>query len=164
MKLPENIEKIEIYYDGHCGMCCTFQEWLHEQKRAFEVQFVPYQSESAKELCPKICELEPDREMIVRTKNGEIYRGAEGWVLSLFSCKKYQDVARRLANPVLLPFAEKVCRAIASRRYKLSRIFFSKKDNEVAEKLHEMTEGNPLPKRRVDQRNICLARIPDGIL
>lgn len=138
MKIPNNIQYIEVYYDGRCGMCCTFHEWVYAQKRAYPVRFIAYQDPQAEEWFPGVNELEPEREMIVRTQDHKLYRGAEGWVLCLLSCEKYRGIARRIASPALLPFAEKTCHALAARRHKLSKIFFRKKDNEVAAELHRM--------------------------
>lgn len=155
MKIPNNIEYMEVYYDGHCGMCCTFHEWVNEQERAFQVRFIAYQDPLAEELFPEIHTLEPDREMIVRTQDGQLYFGAEGWVLCLFCCQKYQGVARRMAGPALLPLAKKACHALAARRHKVSKIFFRKKDREVAEELHQME-----PEECTDN---C-ANTPDGLI
>ena len=158
MKIPESIQNIEVYYDGRCGMCCTFHEWVNKQPRAFTVRFVPYQSPRAEEWFPGVNALEPEREMIVRADNGELYRAARGWVLCLLSCANYQGVARRLASPVLLPFAEKVCHALAARRHKLSKVFFRKKDLEVAKELHRMPGQGCGEDCRVAQHG----NIPDG--
>ncbi|MDB9741293.1 DUF393 domain-containing protein [Akkermansiaceae bacterium] len=138
MNIPTNINKIEVFYDGHCGMCCTFHEWLNKQKRAFEVEFIPYQSDRAIEVFPEIETLDPDKEMIVRTDDGEIYQGAEAWVICLHSGKKYQGIADKMASPALLPMAKKTCNILAANRLKLSGLLFKKKDQEVAEHLHEM--------------------------
>lgn len=138
MDIPTNINKIEVYYDGRCGMCCTFHEWLNKQERATEVDFIPYQSERAVEVFPEILNLDPATEMVVRTDEGEIYKGAEAWVLCLHSCKAFQGVAHRMANPMLLPLAKKTCNLLAANRHKLSGVFFKKKNNEVVAELHDM--------------------------
>jgi predicted DCC family thiol-disulfide oxidoreductase YuxK len=160
MKIPENIQHIEVYYDGRCGMCCSFHEWVNEQQRAFAVRFVAYQSPRAEEWFPGVNELEPDREMVVRTDDGTVYRGAEGWVLCLLSCMRYQGVARRLVSPVLMPVAKKTCYALAARRRGLSKIFFRNKDREVAVELHRISglgcEGECQLATRGD--------IPDGLI
>lgn len=160
MKIPKNIRYIEVYYDGRCGMCCTFHEWVNKQERAYPVRFIPYQSPQAEEWFPGVNELEPEREMIVRDDRRDIYRAAEGWVLCLLSCHKYQGMARRLASPVLLPVAEKACHALAARRHGLSKLFFRKKDNEVAVELHRMSGQS------CDDECQLLAQsdIPDGLI
>ncbi len=138
MKLPELIRKIEVFYDGRCGMCCSFHEWINRQPRAYQVDFIPYQSPDAEKVFPGIGTLDPAREMIVRTDQGNIYRAAEAWVLCLYSCANHQTVAKKLANPGLLCVAIHTCRVLAANRHSLSKVFFRKKDKEVRETLHQM--------------------------
>ena len=131
-------DKIEVYYDGRCGMCCTFHEWINRQPRAFGVDFIPYQAERAERAFPGIGMLDPAREMVVRTDGGAIFRGAEAWVMCLYSCANHQAAARRLASPALLPVAIRACRLLAANRHALSKVFFRRKDREVRENLHRM--------------------------
>ncbi len=138
MNLPMYVNSIEVYYDGRCGMCCTFHEWINRQTRAFKIQFIPYQSPVAEEVFPGVGTLDPAREMIVRTDEGAIFRGAEAWVWCLYSCADHRALARRLAKPVMLAVAVRMCRLLASNRHGLSKIFFRRKDREVRETLHSM--------------------------
>jgi predicted DCC family thiol-disulfide oxidoreductase YuxK len=138
MKLPQKLRKIEVFYDGRCGMCCSFHEWIHRQPRAYRIEFIPYQSPDAEKVFPGIGTLDPAREMIVRTDQGEIYRGAEAWVLCLYSCENHQAAARKLASPGLLSIAIHSCRVLAANRHSLSKVFFRRKDKEVRETLHQM--------------------------
>jgi predicted DCC family thiol-disulfide oxidoreductase YuxK len=139
MKFPMHTKKIEVYYDGRCGMCCTFHEWINRQPRAFEIDFIPYQSPEAEKAFPGVSTLDPAREMIVRTDDGVILRGAEAWVWCLHSCANCRDLARNLAQPAMLAVAIKMCRLLAANRHGLSKIFFHRKDREVRETLHLMT-------------------------
>jgi predicted DCC family thiol-disulfide oxidoreductase YuxK len=134
-------EWIEVFYDGRCGMCCSFHEWVNRQPRAFEIRFIAYQAAEAEQVFPGIGTLDPAREMVVRTSEGEIFRGAEAWVLCLFSCANYQQTARRLGGPNLLPVAIRACRVLAANRQALSKVFFRGKDRAVREKLHRMKDG-----------------------
>lgn len=139
MKLPIHPKKIEVFYDGRCGMCCSFHEWINRQKRAFKIAFIPYQAPEAEAIFPGIHTLDPAREMIVRTKDGVIFRGAEAWVWCLYSCVNYRGLAQRLARPTMLGVAIHMCRLLAANRHGLSKIFFRRKDREVRETLHKMT-------------------------
>ncbi len=132
--------QIEVYYDGRCGMCCTFHEWINRQPRAFAVDFIPYQAERAEQVFPGIGTLDPAREMVVRTDGGELFRGAEAWVMCLYSCANNQTAARRLAGPALLPVAIRACRVLAANRHALSKVFFRRKDRQVRESLHRMED------------------------
>ena len=138
MTLPNQLTRIEVFYDGRCGMCCSFHEWINRQPRAFEIAFIPYQAAKAERVFPGIGTLDPAREMIVRTSRNEIYRGAEAWVLCLFSCANHQTAARRLAGPGLLPVAIQACRVLAANRHALSKVFFRSKDRKVRDELHCM--------------------------
>jgi predicted DCC family thiol-disulfide oxidoreductase YuxK len=139
MKMPINTRKIEVYYDGRCGMCCTFHEWINRQPRAFAIDFVPYQAAKAEVVFPGINTLDPAREMIVRVvDDGVVYRGAEAWVWCLYSCANHRQLAQRLARPTMLAVAIRACRLLAANRHGLSKIFFRRKDREVRENLHNM--------------------------
>lgn len=138
MNLPEKVEGIEVFYDGRCGMCCSFHEWINRQPRAFRVDFIPYQAARAEQVFPGLGTLDPAREMVVRTNEGQVFRGAEAWVWCLHSCANHQAVARKLGGPSLLPVAIHACRVLAANRHGLSKIFFRSKDKQVREELHRM--------------------------
>lgn len=138
MKLNHTIKGIEVYYDGRCGMCCSFHEWINRQPRAFPIDFIPYQAPHAEKVFPGLGTLDPAREMVVRTSEGEIYRGAEAWVWCLYSCANHQTAAHRLAGPKLLPIAIHTCRILAANRHALSKVFFHRKDRIVKNELHKM--------------------------
>jgi predicted DCC family thiol-disulfide oxidoreductase YuxK len=138
MKLQTKTKRIEVFYDGRCGMCCTFHEWVYRQKRAFEIDFIPYQAANAEQVFPGLGMLDPAREMVVRVDGGEIFRGAEAWVWCLYSCANYQSAARKLGGPALLPVAVNACRVLAANRHALSKVFFMRKDRAVREELHQM--------------------------
>ncbi len=138
MNLPEQIEGIEVYYDGRCGMCCSFHEWIHRQPRAFRIEFIPYQAAHAERIFPGLGSLDPAREMVVRTSGGRIFRGAEAWVWCLYSCANHQAAARKLAGPGLLPIAIHGCRVLAANRHALSKVFFRNKDRKVRKELHRI--------------------------
>lgn len=138
MKLPKESEGIEVFYDGRCGMCCGFHEWIHRQPRAFPISFIPYQSSDAERVFPGLGTLDPAREMVVRTRESEVFRGAEAWVWCLYSCANHQAAARRLGSPALLPVAIHACRVLAANRHALSKLFFRAKDREVRKELHRM--------------------------
>jgi predicted DCC family thiol-disulfide oxidoreductase YuxK len=135
MTIPNNLFSIDIFYDGSCGMCCTFKDWLVAEERAFAIQCLPYQSEKAAEVFPGLSEHEPEKVMVVRTDQGEVFKGAEAWVLCLYSCKHHQKKAKTLSSKFLLPLAMKTCNLIAANRQGISDLFFKKKNKELKEEL-----------------------------
>jgi len=150
MKLPDKAQEITVYYDGHCGMCCSFQEWIYRQERLAPIRFIPYQSLGTEAAPPRIRGLDPGREMVVHTREDLLYQGAEAWVICLYALTEYRGWALRLSSPTLLPLAKKVCTHLATNRRRLSKIFFRKKDAEVARELHKMP---PRPAARLE--NFC---------
>lgn len=139
MELPTGEKSFSVFYDGHCGMCCSFQEWLNRQPQLLPLTFYPYQSPAAESAFPGITRLDPDREMIVREDStGTLYRGGEAWVICLYSLTEFRGWARRLSTPTLLPLAKKTCTHIAANRRRLSKVFFHRKDADVATALHRM--------------------------
>ncbi|MFC5049770.1 thiol-disulfide oxidoreductase DCC family protein [Rubritalea spongiae] len=157
MKLDEEVEWVEVYYDGKCGMCCTFHEWINAQERANEIRFFPYQGVEAQQHFPELHSLDPAREMVVRTANGGIYRAAEAWVWCLWSCVKYRGLAEKFSHPRLLPQVQKLCHLLAANRITLSKVFFRGKMKQVTEQLHQMpgidcAEGCALPQTIDNER------------
>lgn len=118
--------------------CLRFHEWINRQARAFPIDFIPYQAADAERKFPGLGTLDPAREMIVRTGEYKVFRGAEAWVWCLYSCRNFQVTARRLAGPGLLPVAVQACRVLAANRHALSKVFFRRKDKVVREELHHM--------------------------
>lgn len=140
MELDKEVRFIEIFYDGHCGVCSSFVEWLTSQDRAIEVRCLAYQSDEAQRVFPEINSLKPDQEMVVRTDTGEVFRGAEGWVWCLWSCAKYKDIAKLMNSKLMLPVAKKVCLLASKNRLKLSKLFFGKKAKEVSDEIHSLDD------------------------
>ena len=141
---PSHVKFIGGHYDGRCGMCCGFHEWINRQKRAFKIQFIPYQSPLAEKLFPGIGTLDPAREMVVRSDQGAVLRGGETWVWCLYGCAHYRFLFRRISKPPLLGLAVQMCRLLSSNRQSFSKFFFWRQDREVRGALHPMdsTDGD----------------------
>lgn len=131
VKLDEAIKNIELFYDGRCGMCCTFIEWLEKQKRACETSCIDYQSDEAKKLFPELFKHDPDKLMVARIDGNTIHKGGEGWVCCLWSCARYRWLAKILNSRLLLPMAKKICYIMSNNRVRISKIFFRKKNAEI---------------------------------
>lgn len=119
-------------------MCRRFMSWFREQEHAIEVVLLPYDSEEARERFPELGEHEPDKLMVTRTDIGEVFRGAESWALCLWAIKKYRWLARRMASPVMLPLAQKICVLVAANRLKISKLIFGADDKALAEEIEKL--------------------------
>jgi len=125
MKLPLHTPWIEVFYDGECGMCQAFSEWLEREPKAAQIRIYPYQSREAHLIFPDLPNYHPEREMVIRTWEGEVYQGAEAWVWCLYGCQAYRKLARRLAHPTLLPFASRIGKLVAKNRRGISRLLIN---------------------------------------
>ena len=96
VNLDKAVKTIEVFYDGRCGMCCTFMDWLEKQERACELICYDYHSSEATAAFPDLLKYHPEKVIVVRVDGEEVYQGAEGWVCCLWTCAKYRDVARRM--------------------------------------------------------------------
>lgn len=97
--------------------------------------FIPLQSPHLPQQFPGIEALNPKEQLLVIGDNGAVYRGASAWVMCLWATQEYREHARRLAEPVLLPFSRLVCELLSRNRFFISRLFFRQDSNEVAREL-----------------------------
>lgn len=137
LELTTTARKLEVYYDGECGMCCSFIEWLVGEDRALEVVCMPYQNEEAVRGFPDLMDYSPGKEIVVRVDGVDIYKGAEGWVWCLWSCAKYRDVAKLMNSRFMLPLAKKACYLLSKNRLRVSKLFFGKKAKQIAEEMNQ---------------------------
>lgn len=137
VNLDKAVKKIEVFYDGRCAMCRTFIGWLVKQERACELVCLDYASDEALGVFPEIRDYDPDREIVVRMDLREVYVGGEGWVCCLWGCSKYRDLAEKMNSRVLLPVAKKVCYLVSKNRFVMSKLFFGKKNEEIAAELEQ---------------------------
>lgn len=140
MNLDQEVMRMEVFYDGRCAMCRTFVEWLVRQEGACEVVCLDYDGDDARRVFPDLGDYDPEKEMVVRVDGGDVYQGAEGWVYCLWGCVKYRDVAERMSHRLLLPMAKKVCYLVSKNRLGISRLFFRKKNEEIAAELEKAAE------------------------
>ena len=140
VNLDKGVKRMEVFYDARCAMCRTFIDWLVRQERACDVVCFDYHCDEARNVFADLDKYDPEKEMVVRVDEGEIYQGAEGWVCCLWSCAKYRDVAEKVNSRLLLPMVKKVCCLASRNRLLVSKMFFGKKSKEIAEELEKNKE------------------------
>ena len=52
---------LAVFFDQECNLCRACRRWLQAQDKYFPVEFLAYQSRRARELCPQLSELNPDK-------------------------------------------------------------------------------------------------------
>lgn len=137
------MKKLTIFYDANCGVCTSFRRWVEGEPAYLELEFLPYNCRRASEVCPGLLERGADREVIVMADDGRLWQGAEAWVTCLWALRRWRGWSKRLAAPVLLPLAEKLCKLISSNRLTLSRLLRLRSDRELRRAVDTMALACP---------------------
>ena len=129
------VQAIAVFFDQDCSLCRACRRWLQAQDKFFPIEFMPYQSERAHEVCPQLDTLNPDQEIVVMADNGRIYQGGSAWIMCLYALRRYRELSFKLAHPMLLPLAKKMCHIVSERRLSLSRLFACASREQIAREL-----------------------------
>lgn len=141
------MNRLTVLYDASCGFCVKCATWLAKQPAYVEMEFVRAGSAEARGRFP---ELVPGDELVVVGDGGELYRGAHAWIMTLWALQQYRELAERLANPVLLPFAKHAFELVSSNRKRISRWLGLASPEEILETLRE---ANPIFCAQVEEEN-----------
>ena len=128
-KPASRVQALAVFYDQDCGLCRACRRWLMSKDSYFPVEFLAYQSRRAREICPELDKLNPDKEIVVMTDNGQIYQGGSAWVMCLYALKKYRELSFKLAHPMLLPLAKKMCHVVSARRMSISSLICGSRES-----------------------------------
>jgi predicted DCC family thiol-disulfide oxidoreductase YuxK len=152
------MKKLTVFYDPNCGVCSSFRDWMGREPAFVAIEFLPYDSRQAAELCPGLLERGADKKIIVMADDGRLWQGAEGWVLCLWALRRWRGWSKRLAKPLLLPIAEKVCGLISSNRLALSRLLHLKGDREIASAVEQMGESGVTGSWALDRAKLAVRK------
>lgn len=131
------VRAIAVFFDQDCSLCRACRRWLQAQDKYFPIEFMAYQSRRAREICPQLDELNPEKEIVVMADNGQIYQGGSAWIMCLYALRRYRELSFKLAHPMLLPLAKKLCHIVSERRLSLSKLFSCASREEIARELIE---------------------------
>ena len=134
---------LTIFYDAHCGLCRRFRRWMQSRRARVRLEFLPFDSPEARDRFPGIEKLDAGRELVVMADDGAVWQGPGAWVTCLWALEEGRPWARRLASPLLLPFAGAACRLISENRLGLSALLMLRSDAAVAEELARRERGCP---------------------
>lgn len=113
---------LTVLYDPECGLCRRSHEWLNEQAKLVELNFVPCASEEARKRFPVLDHDVTKQDLTVISPEGAVYFGPKAWLMVLWSLARYREWSYRLASPELLPTTKRVVSAISQNRYQISRV------------------------------------------
>lgn len=113
---------LTVLYDPECGLCKRAHEWLAEQSKLVELNFVACASEEARKRYPQLNHDLTKKDLtVVGDENGAVYFGPKAWLMVLWALARYRDWSYRLATPELLPTTKRVVSLISQNRYQISR-------------------------------------------
>jgi len=113
---------LTVLYDPECGLCRRAHEWLAEQSKIVELNFVPCASEEAHERYPQLNHDLTKKDLtVIGDDNGAVYFGPKAWLMVLWALARYRDWSYRLATPELLPTTRRVVSLISQNRYQIGR-------------------------------------------
>ncbi|BCU78323.1 DUF393 domain-containing protein [Luteolibacter sp. LG18] len=122
---------LTVFFDARCGLCCRFRRWLMTQPARVSIRFVPYNSEEALQLFPRIREVRADREVVVLADDGRWWQGPGAWLTCLWATRDYIAWSYRLAAPVFQPLVVKAVGLISENRLRLSTFLNLSTDDEL---------------------------------
>lgn len=122
------IGRLHVFYDGECGLCSHCRDWLRGQPAWVPLVFTAFQTPEAERLCPGLADFHPEREIVVMADNGDVYQGADAWIMCLWALRDYRALSFRLAGPTLKPLARKAVLLVSNHRLRLSRLLGQRGD------------------------------------
>ena len=128
---------LTVLYDARCGFCSSCRIWLEEQRQLVPLEFVSAGSQEASRRFPSLAAGAEPEELIVVSDEGDVYRGADAWILCLWALDEYREWSFRLAHPALRPMARRAFEWVSHRRRSLSRLLRLAPDAEVAAALQD---------------------------
>lgn len=112
---------LTVLYDPECGLCRRAHEWLAQQSKLVDLNFVPCASTEARRCFPQLNHDLTKKDLTVVADNGGVYFGPKAWLMVLWSLTRYRDWSYRLASPELLPTTRRVVSMISQHRYQIGR-------------------------------------------
>jgi len=144
---------ITIFYDARCGLCSRFRRWMLEQAAYVRLEFLPYDSEQARQRCPELPNLRADQEIVVMGDDGSLWQGAGAWVTCLWALREYREWSLQLASPGMQQIARRVVHWISSNRIGLSHLLRLRGDEALRAQITEMACDNGAC--AVERRNVA---------
>lgn len=133
---------LTIFYDAHCGLCSRFRRWMLDQAAYVRLEFLPYDSDQAKQRCRDLVHLRADQEIVVMGDDGSLWQGAAAWVTCLWALREYREWSLRLASSGMQQIARRVVHWISSNRISLSQLLRLRSDDALRAQVTELACEN----------------------
>jgi len=127
----KTMRALTVLYDARCGFCSSCRTWLEEQRQLVPLEFVSAGSREASRRFPSLAASVAPEELIAVSDEGDVYRGADAWILCLWALDEYREWSFRLAHPSLRPLARRAFEWVSHRRRSLSKLLRLAPDDEL---------------------------------
>ena len=129
------MKTLYVLFDAKCELCRRVRVWLQGQPPFVPLTFVPLQSPDLEERFPGVTAMEPARQILIISDEGNVWRGADAWIMCLWALREFRAWSQRLASPLLRPFAMRVCDLVSRNRHRFSAWFHRTSPQEIADTL-----------------------------
>ena len=113
------MNSLTILYDARCNLCAYVKSWLEAQPTYLELIFLAAGSPEARRRFPLLDHMATLDDLTVVSESGEVYTGANAWVMCLWALQGYRAWAYRFSAPELLPLARRVVLWVAQNRFRI---------------------------------------------
>ena len=117
------MKRLYVLYDQECSLCLACGRWFMRQAAFIELNFIPLQSPEIARRFPGLKEwdgLDLGEKLVVVSDEGAVYQEQFAWIMCLYALRDYREWSQRLAEPLLLPFARRVCELVSRNRLAIS--------------------------------------------
>ncbi|MFF3845098.1 thiol-disulfide oxidoreductase DCC family protein [Streptomyces sp. NPDC002328] len=93
------VRRLTVLYDAGCSLCAFLGDWLRRQPQLVPVELVPAGSAEATARFPGLDHAATLEEITVVGDAGQVYRGADAWIVVLWALREHRPLAHRLSTP-----------------------------------------------------------------
>lgn len=129
------MKTLYVLYDDDCALCRRCRRWLGAQPAFVELRFLPLGAAETACRFPGIERFHPREQLLVVSDEGDVYQGPHAWIMCLYALREYREWSQRLASPLLLPWARRVCELVSENRLSLSAWLRRLDDTRLREEL-----------------------------
>jgi predicted DCC family thiol-disulfide oxidoreductase YuxK len=112
------MEQLTVLYDARCELCRHIRSWLETQAAYVRLDFVAAGSDEARRRFPDLDQAAALEELTVVSDAGDVYAGAQGWLMCLWALRDYRAWALRLGTPALMPQARRFIAWVSQNRWR----------------------------------------------
>ena len=112
------MQTLTVLYDARCQLCRRIRSWLEQQPAYVRLEFVAAGSDEARRRFPNLDQGAALEELTVVSDTGDVYAGAQGWLMCLWALRDYRAWALRLSTPALMPQARRVITWASQNRWR----------------------------------------------